>query len=41
MEELIVNGELLANFAKAIYKDVEQYINEQENSKKDFVKYEI
>lgn len=41
MEELIANNKLLADFAKAIYKDIEKYICEQENSEKDFAKNEI
>lgn len=41
MEELIANNKLLADFAKAICKDVEKYINEQDNLEKDIVENEI
>lgn len=32
MDKLRANDKLLAEFAKAIYKDIEQYINEQESN---------
>lgn len=41
MDKLSATDELLANFAEAIYKDIENYINEHENSKKDIVEHEI
>ncbi len=32
MEKLIENEKLLTEFAKAIYRDIEKYINEYEKS---------